>query len=69
MMPVRTGCAVTRFFQCIARFLQPLTHRPFGGLCAMLNCLTRFYRGLLDGLASFFHRSLIVGSQCEGYAK
>jgi hypothetical protein len=68
-MPVRTSCAITRFFQCIARFLQPLTHRPFGGLRAMLNCLARFYRGFLNGLASFFYRTLIVGSQSGGYAK
>jgi hypothetical protein len=64
MMPVRTGCATTRFFQGIARFLQPLTNRPFGGLCAMLNCLARFYRGFLNGLASFFYRTLILGSHC-----
>jgi len=69
MVPVRTSCAITRFFQCIARFLQPLAHRPFGGLRAMLNRLTRFYRSFLNRLASFFYRTLIVGSQCEGYAK
>jgi hypothetical protein len=69
MMPVRTGCTITRFLQRIARFLQPLTNRPFGGLCAMLNCLARFYRGFLNGLASFFYRTLIVGSHRAGYAK
>jgi len=69
MMSARTGCTVARFFQRIARFLQPLTHRPFGGLCAMLNGLPRFYRGFLNGLASFFYRTLIVGSHGGGYAK
>jgi hypothetical protein len=69
MMPVRTGCTITRFLQRIARFLQPLTNRPFGGLRAVLNCLARFYRGFLNGLASFFDRTLILGSRCEGYAK
>lgn len=69
MMPVRTGRTFARFFQCIARFLQALTNRPFGGLCAMFNCLARFYRSFLNGLASFFYRTLIVGSHCEGYPK
>jgi hypothetical protein len=69
MMPVRTGCTVARFFQCIARFLQPLANRPFGCLCAMLNGLARFYRSFLNGFSSFFDRSLILGSHCEEYAK
>jgi hypothetical protein len=69
MMPVRTGCAVARFFQRIARFLQPLTDRPSGSLGAMLNRLARFYRSFLNGLASFLYWTLILGSHCKRYAE
>ena len=68
-MPVRAGCAVARFFQRIARFLQPLTNRPFGSLDAMLNRLACFYRAFRDGFASFLHWILILGSHRERYAE
>jgi hypothetical protein len=65
MMPVRAGCAAARFFQRTARFIQPFTDRPFSSLGAMLNGLARFYRGFLNGFASFFYWTLILGSYRE----
>jgi hypothetical protein len=65
MMPVRTSCAVARFFQRIARFPEPLADRPFSGLDAMLNRLARLYRGILNGFASFLYWTLILGSHRE----
>jgi hypothetical protein len=69
MVSVGGGVTITRFFQCIARFLQPLTDRPFGGLCAMLNGLARLYRSFLNGLTSFFYWTLILRSQGERYSE
>jgi hypothetical protein len=54
MMLGRTGCAVARFFQCISRFLQPLTNGPFGGLCAMFDSLAGGFCTMLNCLACFF---------------
>jgi hypothetical protein len=65
MMPVRAGCAAARFFQRTARFIQPFTDRPFSSLGAMLNGLARFCRGFLNGFASFFYWTLILGSYRE----
>ena len=66
---MRTGGTIARFFQGVARFLQTLTNRPFGCLCAVLNGLTRFHRSFLNGFASLFDRTLILSSHCEEYAK
>ena len=64
-MPVRGGSATARLFQRTARFIQPFTDRPFSSLGAMLDGLARFYRGFLNGFASFFYWTLILGSYRE----
>jgi hypothetical protein len=80
MMVGRTSCGTAGFFEGIARILQSLAYRPFGGLCSMLDGLAggacgvfngfpRFRRRLLNGFASFFDWPLIVCAHRERGAK